>query len=201
MTRPYDWNPMPHVLTVCCPDCGGTARFEFAEPVLIKTVADRAYFDASRNFEVFRYFHHGWKSLALYYHGLAPRPLSEIDDLPDGYAPTDWEHGKCNIRSAPGDLGTIVCDACVLRRKHTLDWPADAYYAVEYRGQVLWAFEEDSMAALTDFIGSTDRRKSGRRWQSFLHKIPAHFLGAEARAPLEKKLRAKLASGMEAAWP
>jgi hypothetical protein len=40
VTEPYDWNPMPHSVSIKCPLCGSLAAYEFAEVVRIKKVVD-----------------------------------------------------------------------------------------------------------------------------------------------------------------
>lgn len=187
----YEWNPMPHILAVRCPDCGAEAVFEFAESVLIRGRADVLYFKTSKDFGVQEICSHGWTKLAVYWHRLGT-PLSAIDDLPEGYHPGMWEHSEHFVRQGPGDLGTVVCAHCGLRRRHVLEWPQDAFFQIEHRGHVLWAFERSSMVALVDFVASTDRQNPRRPWSGFLMKVPSHFLVAKAREPVLKKLRAKL---------
>lgn len=79
-----------------------------------------------------------------------------------------------------------------MRWRHVFEWPQDAHFQIEYRGQVLWAFERSSMVALIDFVASTDRRNTRRPSAGFLMKVPSHFLVAKALAPVLKKLRAKM---------
>ena len=51
MTGNYVWNPMPHIVDVRCPECGGYAEFEFAEMVRIKLKKDVEFFKKSKLFE------------------------------------------------------------------------------------------------------------------------------------------------------
>ena len=196
MTQTYTWNPMPPILAVRCPDCEAGAVFEFAEMALIRRKADIPYFQSSKNFSVLDYYSSGWKKLAIFWHQLG-NPLSAINDFPTGYDPGMWAHSEYLVRKGPGDLGTIVCAQCGLRRKHVLEWPGNAWFQIDYRGQVLWAFERSSMVALTNFIASKDRQKAGRPWAGFLMKIPSLFLEAKAREAILRKLRARL--GMQGA--
>ncbi|MEO1788771.1 MAG: hypothetical protein AAFR34_03625 [Pseudomonadota bacterium] len=139
-------------------------------------------------------FHNGWESLAIYYHGIGTDGLHAINDLPNGYAANDWEHGIYWIRSAPGDRGAITCNACGLRRKHQLKWPADAFFQIAFRGHVLWAFDRSTMLSLIDYVEATDRKPVRRRGrQAFLMKVPTHFLVAKARDRVARKLRNRLA--------
>ena len=193
MTRPYEWNPMPHELSVICPDCGKCATFHFAEARLIGRNADKPYFEASKDFEVIKVFQNGWRSLALYYHGLGLTGLGVMDDLPEGYAASDWKHSKYWIRSGSGGRGAIACGACGARRKHRLDWPADAFFQIAFRGRVLWAFDRATLLSLIDYVEASDRKPVRRRGrQGFLMKVPTHFLVAKSRDRVAKKLRDRL---------
>lgn len=97
MTEPYDWNPMPHKVAVRCPDCQSEAKFEFAEYVVIRERKDVPFFQNSKIFE------HtlesggsgtGKKHLAWFYYGLNGTSEDAIQNLPEGYNPTNWSHSK-----------------------------------------------------------------------------------------------------------
>ena len=98
---------MPHRLCVKCPECGSAARFEFAEVVRIQLAKDIAYFRESDAFD-YRFFEdpsgRRWHG-AIYHHGLAGETLASIKDLPEGYAPENWDHSQYLNRSLGGDLG------------------------------------------------------------------------------------------------
>jgi hypothetical protein len=191
MTGTYEWNPMPHVVDVRCPKCGGPALFEFAEVVRIQRRDDIPFFETS---SLFRYcMFEGasgsgrWHG-ALYYallHGPAETTISE---LPAGYSPSDWKHSKYLYRSHGLDEGAVACGACGLRQRHALNWPTDARFQIEHRGQVLWAYNRESAQELRRYIASEDRSRTGYRWGSFLLHVPTVFLTAKARAAVVKQL-------------
>lgn len=197
MTLPYTWNPMPHLVDVRCPACQTRARFEFAELVRIRRVAEVAYFQRSRDFE-YQLMDGGiagkWHA-AVYYHGLRRRSLTSVKNLPVGYGASDWDHSRYWYRSHGRDWGTLSCPVCVRPRKHLLSWPHDAWFQIEVRGAVLWAFHEESLLVLRDYIASEQRAPQRRkRWSWFLLKVPSHFLSAKVRPEAVKKL-SRLLSG------
>ena len=93
-----------------------------------------------------------------------------------------------------GRAGAISCDACGLNRKHDLDWPNDAFYQIEYRNSVLWAFNRDSASELLTYIES--ETESGKTSvQQLPDEIPAEFLTRKARGTVVKRLTAVLRKG------
>lgn len=190
MTGPYEWNPMPHVLDVRCPTCRNPAAFEFAEIVRIQRRDDVRYFQDSSWFE-YRMFDGGvqgrWHG-AVYYALLHGPPESTIRNLPPGYSPADWQHSPYLYRSHGTDEGAVACNVCGLRARHGLDWPNDAWFQIEYRGQVLWAFHRESAEELRKYIASEDRSREGYRWALFLRHIPTPFLTAKAREAVVQRL-------------
>ena len=195
MTGTYDWNPMPHVVDVRCPGCGGRGKFEFAEAVKIARKEDIPFFKKSKTFEYrfFRRREHGtsWHG-ALFHPSLHGGGVGAITEaLPAGYQASDWKHSKYLYRSHGLDLGAVVCGECGHRAKHVLQWPADAWYQIEYRRQTLWAFDLESARALRAFVAAdvaAERKPKKHAWSSFLLHVPSHFLGAKARAEVVKRL-------------
>ncbi len=197
MTDLYAWNPMPHVVAVTCPQCISEAKFEFAELVKIGRKEDVSYF---QNSDVFEYrfvesFGSGRWHAAIYYHGLKSSSTSNIKNLPEGYQPEDWRHSPYLYRSHGSDIGTLICGACFLRQKHELDWPKEAFFQVEYKQQVLWAFHRETVVELIEFVKSQGRKEDQYKWSSFLRHIPTHFLQSGAREPVLKKLNSLLTVG------
>ena len=188
---------MPHIVDAGCPDCGGHAKFEFAEDARIHLRKDIAYFQNSKEFDYFKAQEHdgGTFHKALYFHGLGRRDLAAIDDMPHGYSAADWQHSQYWMRSHDGRAGAILCDACGLNRKHDLDWPNDAFYQIEYRNSVLWAFNRDSASELLTYIESEDRTRQNFTYSNFLMKIPTVFLTKKARGTVAKRLTAVLRKG------
>lgn len=195
MTMPYEDNPMPNELAVACPACGHEALFVFMECARIKLSADVEYFKRSKLFEYRKTMYDGvGMNLACYYHKLDQNALPEIDDLPEGYSMANWEQtyryrDMFNFKS-----GSVVCSSCGVRRKHELSWPGEAYFAIDYKGHALWAYNRSHAVELLDYIRSKDRDRSKYKHQSFLLHLPAHFQSHKARDHIVKHLTAKLQS-------
>jgi hypothetical protein len=186
---------MPHRVAVLCSDCASEAAFEFAERVRIKTNDDLHWFEKSKHFDCLKqagsdgqYYH-----AAIYYHRLTGNTLPIISDLPRGYKIEDWAHSEHQFRPLGDWRGTLVCESCGKRSKHTLDWPREAYFQIEYRNQNLWAFDRASTAELIDYICASHRRADDFIYWPFLMKIPHVFLTRQARETVVKRLRKRLA--------
>ncbi|MBR9834788.1 MAG: hypothetical protein GYB42_06280 [Alphaproteobacteria bacterium] len=189
------YSVMPHCVAVTCPECAGEAAFEFAECVRIKTNDDLHWFEKSKHFDCLKeaasdgqYYH-----AAIYYHRLMGNTLPIISDLPRGYKIEDWAHSEHKFRPLSDWRGTLVCESCGKRSKHTLDWPREAYFQIEYRNQNLWAFDRASTAELIDYICASHRRADDFIYWPFLMKIPHVFLTRQARETVVKRLRKRLA--------
>lgn len=190
MTGLYDWNPMPHVVSVKCPDCAGLARFEFAEIVKIDCREDLPFFQNSSLFEYRRFQDscgHYWHA-AIYYPSLHGDGIGAISDLPAGYSPADWSHSRYLRGNCGPERGAVSCTRCHLRRPHTLNWPQDAFYSATYKGQLLWAFDRESALELAAYIGSKSRAISQYRWGRFLLHVPTAFKSHKARYTIQKQL-------------
>ena len=199
MTGTYESNPMPHVVSVRCPSCAAHARFEFAEVARISRKSDVPFFQKSRLFD-YQLFEGRWHGQAwhgaIFYAGLHGTGTRVLRNLPEGYAPSDWDHSRYLVRGHGTDRGALVCHACGLRRRHVLQWPAEAWFQIEYRRQVLWAFDRSSAIALLDHIRSADRRKRRQGpWSSMLLHVPGAFLEASARELIVKRLERVLRDG------
>ena len=191
--------------TIRCPSCDGEAKFSFATYQIISQ-ADRVYFKKSKDFEVFRgqHSHGSYYHAALYYPGLG-NSLENITDLPEQYDASMWRHPYWYV-TLPDEIknmGSIRCSACLIQKKHKLNWPDDAFFQVTYKGKVLWAFDRKYALKLLTYIESKERKKrvigySGKPWNTFisqdwfLRHIPEHFQTAKARPEIVKKLKAVL---------
>ncbi len=191
--------------TIKCPSCGEAAKFAFATYQIFKK-NDEEYFRKSKDFEVFRgqHSHGSFYHAALYYPGLG-NSLENINDLPEDYKPNMWRHPYWYV-TLPKELentGSIRCSSCLIQRKHSLNWPNDAYFQITYKGKVLWAFDRKYTLKLLSYIESKERKKrivgySGKPWNTiysqdwFLRHIPEHFQSAKARPEIVKKLKSIL---------
>jgi len=193
--------------TIRCPSCSGAAKFAFATYQIFQK-KDYSYFSKSKNFEVFKgqHSHGSYYQAALYYPGLG-NSLENVTDLPDGYEANMWRHPYWYV-TLPKELentGAIRCSSCLIQKKHNLKWPEEAYFQINYKGQVLWAFDRKYALKLLSYIESKERKKrivgySGKPWNAiisqdwFLRHIPEHFQTAKARPEIVKKLKSILGS-------
>lgn len=94
--------------------------------------------------------------------------------------------------------GEVRCLSCTKAGPHQLDWPADAWFRVEHRGETLWALDRSMMTAMRDFIAAGAERSKARResvYWDYLLRIPSGFLAAKARETVLKTIDACLAGG------
>jgi hypothetical protein len=196
MTGIYDWNPIPSELDVRCPRCQRRAQFRSAEVWRVELKAYVEYFRSCTYFE-YRQFEgpvggtwHG----AVHYPGLHGDPSTELENLPSGYETGNLNVSKNLWRVKSKDIGSIRCGNCLLKKKHNLNWPSDAYYSLSYRHKILWAFDRASASELYDFIMSKTRKLSKYRFSSFLLHVPAVFKTQKAREHVGNQLFRLLAS-------
>ena len=186
-------------LQIKCPNCKCLADFVFASKINIKK-KDAKYFSKSKHFVLKR--EKKWSSWRTYYYAwyyplLSPR-IENIPDLPDGY---EAGHARGGFgyydyygQVLEGNEGVTACAFCKTLAKHTLDWPQDAYFQIDYKGQTLWAYDRSYALKLLEYIKSNDRKKrigSTDKYVSqdfFLRKIPEHFQTKKARGEVVKKL-------------
>ena len=183
MTDYNKHNPYPYIATIRCPRCGKAAEFRKAF-ALIQGKAwgwwePRLWPSASLT---------DWDGKERWYPGdPAPawRSWIVIEQDPSIHR---WKKPPRGGYSAT-DEGVIACLNCVGRRKHVLDWPADAFYRFELTQGVLWAWNRELAQALIDFIGSTRRDPAayGPHFL-FLSHIPKRFLLAKEREATVKLL-------------
>lgn len=60
----------------------------------------------------------------------------------------DWGKGEL--------WGICVCPTCGYHNKHLLDWPNDAYYAVEVRNNILWAWNREYAVAVRRYLATPE---------------------------------------------
>ncbi len=188
MTEAYDWNPMPHRVNVICPNCSANAIFEFAEIVKISLKKDINYFKKSKLFDYEKFtdsYGHKWHG-AIFYHGL--NSINNIKDLPKDYSSDDFKHSKYWQRYHGLDIGAKYCNSCGKRNKSDLNWPQDAFYQCQIKGNILWAFNEECLTELRDFIQSNSRNIKEYSYQSFVLHIPSIFLDRKNRKRTVDKL-------------
>jgi hypothetical protein len=135
----------------------------------------------------------GWKYLAWYDPGLGKKHIDIIQDFPseinaDNFKPsrTYTEHNRTR--------GVIVCHCCSYRKLHKLSWPEDAYFKIDYKGNLLWAYNREMGNIILEYLSSNDRKKrvvgtvrylSQHYW---LRKIPTVFQTKKAKNEVITKL-------------
>ncbi|WP_210247206.1 hypothetical protein [Aliikangiella marina] len=190
MTGYYEWNPMPHIVDIHCPNCLESAKFEFAEVVKIKLKKDVAFFKESNLFDYKLLVDSSgqrWHA-AIYYPGLHGGSTLAIQGLPEGYKSSDWDHSRFLRQNRQPLLGSMSCKNCSQATKHLLRWPDEAYYTIEFKGSVLWAYHRESLIELRDFILSADRKEENYKWRNFLRHVPTTFKKQNARETVAKRL-------------
>ncbi|MEQ8751683.1 MAG: hypothetical protein RIC52_18090 [Amphiplicatus sp.] len=194
MTLPYSVNPMPHSLAVSCPGCGTEATFEFAETAAIARTEDRAFFQRSALFDYGegRDSSGTFRAFAVFYHGLHSMAELEREKLPEGFSADHWRRPATPLRPPDQTAGAVVCRSCGLRRKHKLNWPADAFFKIEYKGKELWAHDREAAHELKDYVAGAARDRADSKRRAFLMKIPAHFLAKRAREEVTRQLEKAL---------
>lgn len=190
---------MKPAITIRCPDCLRPTEFMFASCVQIPT-KDTGHFKKSKNFSVIDkvWVNSRYTNIALFYHGLTDS-LENIRDLPDGYNIEMWrqKYWFANIPESLKNTGSYRCANCAVQKKHEVSWPEEAFFQIEYKGKVLWAYDRETALKLLSYIESKERIKNpsgGISQDWFLRKIPGHFQSAKARNEITKKLKKNLQS-------
>ena len=136
----------------------------------------------------------------IYEHALLHGPLDIVCPRCGGRAVFSTRHNKAlpvTLKTADGTIkadnrdGQVRCTACSHVAAHTLAWPDQAWFQVEYKGQVLWAKDQAMMIEIRRFIAAgADRNAIGKtsEWWRYLLRIPSIFLSARARDPILKKI-------------
>lgn len=81
--------------------------------------------------------------------------------------------------------GLIQCQNCHANSKHKLDWPNDAYWQWEIRGELLWAWDKNHAQIILNFVRETVR--PSRHFYSVRY-LPSHFLSAKVRELVVQKM-------------
>ena len=85
---------------------------------------------------------------------------------------------------------TVDCSACVARYRHTLDWPADAYFKTDSSVGLIWSYNRDHARLLREYIASTARAKVAVDdvFTTYLRLVPPAAKQARRRAEVCKRL-------------
>jgi hypothetical protein len=90
--------------------------------------------------------------------------------------------------------GLIRCSHCYIHQKHTLNWPQDAYWQWQIRGETLWAWDKPHAQAILNHIQQAQRPP---RNSYGLRYIPSHFLTAKVRDLVVKKITETILASAE----
>ncbi len=166
-------------IDIACPGCGGKAAF--LEPFEFH---GRAFDEKSETRPYHRWG--GWYVVELF-----PNRIS-------WKAPT----GSCQFLRGGGDdarsgyplmhYGVVQCDDCHTNRTKVLNWPDDAFWQWEIRGELLWAWDRKQAETIREYIAS--RHRPGR-FNPAVRYVPSHFLSAKNRDAALKAMDATLNRG------
>ena len=85
--------------------------------------------------------------------------------------------------------GLYQCDHCHNNQKHTLDWPRDAFWSWDIRGNQLWAWDANHAQRILDYIQPLSRIQC----VSYdLRYIPKEFLTAKVRELVVRRITKSL---------
>lgn len=159
-------------IDIKCPDCGALARFEEPFEFLSK---NNVCPDETKPA-------HQWGGWAV----LERFPSQISWNAPS--TSSQYLRGGGDTRKGGYPLltnGLVQCSHCHSNRKHKLNWPVDAYWQWEVRGQLLWAWDKEHAQIILNFVKETAR--PSRRSYS-LKYIPSHFLSAKVRDLVVQKI-------------
>ncbi len=137
---------------------------------------------------------------SIYDHPLLGGPLAIVCPGCDEQAVFSTSHGKplpVRLRTATGEVlpdnwdGQVRCSACGHAARHVLDWPSDAWFKLDHRGETLWARDAEMLAEIRRFIAAGAERQAIKKTSSharYLVRIPSTFLKATDRETLLRKI-------------
>ena len=85
--------------------------------------------------------------------------------------------------------GLVQCSHCHTNMKHRLNWPNDAFWKWDIRGEILWAWDRDHAKEILDYVKKAVRPS---RYSYTLRYIPSHFLSAKVRGLVVQKMEKNL---------
>ena len=161
----------PNHVNVYCEKCGKKADFYRRKLARIRQKKDISFFENSPYFDYVKC--QNWQGQTEHIAEFYPHLI--IKDLPDNKF---YWYSK-------GFAGSLICWSCGLKKKTNLDWLNQAYYQIEYRQQVLWAYDLKHVQILYDYLSKMNRSD---REHTYLKHLPKIFLKKHARDFLCKKL-------------
>ncbi len=163
-------------IDIKCPDCGGFAKFEEPFEFLSKNEPRP---DENRPMHQWG----GWTVLERFPSQITwQAPSGSSQYLRSG---GNEENGGYPLLTN----GLTQCSLCHSNKKHKLNWPTDAFWQWEIRGEILWAWDKKHAHIILSFIRETIRPP--RRAYSIKY-IPSHFLTAKVRDLVVQKMEHSL---------
>lgn len=180
----------PTQMTIACPACRGPALFRRIRGLRLTSPEAIARLGALAHFQIIEDGH--GLPIALYRYGLgAPLP----ENIPELTPAEARELSMTGPWPPHRDEGSVVCETCGHRAAHRVNWPAEAFYQVEHRGEVLWAWNRGQAEALLRLAESPGMKpQEDRIHGDFLKRVPTGFFTAKARDAVARKLRRCLES-------
>ena len=159
-------------IDIKCPDCGALAKFEEPLEFLSKKEVCQGETKPTHQWG-------GWIVLERFPSQISWKPPSGSSQYLRGGGDT----GKGGYPLLTN--GLVQCSHCHSNRKHKLNWPTDAYWQWEIRGELLWAWDKEHAQIILKYVKDTSR--SSRRSYN-LKYIPSHFLSAKVRELVVQKI-------------
>lgn len=161
----------PDHVNIRCEKCHQKADFYRRKIARISHKINIPFFESSPYFDYVK--GETWEGRTEHLAAFYPHLI--VKDLPD-----DDFHWY-----SKGFAGSVICRHCELKKKINLDWLNQAYYQIEYRQHVLWAYNLEHVKILYDYLYLTKRTE---REHPYLKHLPKIFLKKNARGYLCKKL-------------
>lgn len=188
MTGFYEFFSLPDRVEVVCPLCDGCATFTYAHVLQIEKKDAHLFENEQFEIKLFNQrFVHKWPGV-LFFPPLFGA-VSWREKLPEKYqGASTWEHRANSAFTDGTDLGLICCHQCMAKQKHQLEWPQDAFYSIEFKGHLLWAFNKVMMQQIRDYIQAKDRDAVFASEPIVIRHLPTVFKLAKNREGLVKKI-------------
>ncbi|QGS50007.1 hypothetical protein [Shewanella putrefaciens] len=188
MTGFYEFFSLPDRVEVVCPLCDGCATFTYAHVLQIEKKDAHLFENEQFEIKLFNQrFAHKWPCV-LFFPPLFGA-VSWREKFPEKYqGASTWEHRANSAFTDGTDLGLICCHQCMAKQKHQLEWPQDAFYSIEFKGHLLWAFNKMMMQQIRDYIQAKDRDAVFASEPIVIRHLPTVFKLAKNREGLVKKI-------------
>jgi hypothetical protein len=176
---------MPEDCSISCPRCGSKAKF--ASPFGYISNVKPKELDSCNHLPLVE-----WSG------GTA------IVRFPDTFAWKD-EHNpytQCGTFNRQHHIwGVVNCPHCGCRRKHNLNWPADAYYQLSCRNAFIWGWTRRHFVAIRNFVESEDRNPRKHCYAGLrLSKLPKEILLIKNRSVIVKEIDKFLRNPEHRCW-